>query len=414
METTTPMNMMMQEEDGSRLGLMSLLASKNRDYLLPPTTGTQVKISDLEGKVIGIYFSANWYEPCQKFTVVLANAYEQLKNYDPGFEVVFVSSDEDLDSFNNYRASMPWLSIPFSDLDTKQALNRRFDIESMPCLIILQPNDIHEDSTIQDGVDLISRYGIQAYPFTRKKLDELLLQEKNKHENQSLKDLLTNHDKDFLMANSIPDSLPEVVPTASLSGKTLGLYFSAQWCSPAKKFTPKLASIYEKINQNSTPNNETGFEIVFVSSDHDQTTFDSYFNTMPWLALPFGDPNIKRLAKYFDVKDIPSLVILGPDGKTVTKHGRNLVNLYEESAYPFTRGRIELLEREMDEEGSKLPKVEYHFGHSHELMLVSEGNGGGPFICCDCEEQGAGWAYQCMECGYEVHPKCVRAVDHGI
>lgn len=131
---------------------------------------------------------------------------------------------------------------------------------------------------------------------------------------------------------------------------------------------------------------------------------------MPWLALPFNDANIENLTKHFDIQWIPSLIILGPDGKTVTKKGRNLINLYQENAYPFTEAQMVLLEQQMDEEAKSLPKSQYHAGHHHELMLVSEGNGGGPYICCDCEEQGLGWAYQCIECGYEVHPKCVKPV----
>ncbi|CAA0831075.1 Probable nucleoredoxin 1 [Striga hermonthica] len=367
----------------------------------------QVKISDVEGKIVAVYFSANWCLPCHQFTKALTNAYEQLK--DRGFEIVFVSSDEDQCAFDEYRALMPWPAIPFSDMGTKRALSRKFDVESIPCLVILEP-DGDKDSTIVDGVDLIYQYGAQAYPFTKDRLDELMRLEKEKHENQTLHDLLTNRERDFLLSNSNPKQ----VPVTSLTGKTIGLYFSAQWCSPAMKFTPKLASIYRKINQETGLMNGTkSFEIVLVSSDHSQTCFDSYFGTMPWLALPYGDPNIKKLAKYFDVRGIPSLVILGTDGKTVTKSGRNLVNLYLEKAYPFTGDRIELLTRQADEEAKKLPESEYHSGHQHELTLVSEGNGGGRFICCDCEEQGAGWAYQCIGCGYEVHPKCVRTVCKG-
>lgn len=202
-------------------------------------------------------------------------------------------------------------------------------------------------------------------------------------------------------------------PIASLIGKTIGLYFSAQWCVPCVKFIPKLISSYHKIKQMVADNQGEDFEIVFVSSDRDQESFDSYFNSMPWLALPFGDPNIKNLAKHFDVKGIPCLVILGPDGKTVTRQGRNLINLYQENAYPFTEAKLELLEKQMDEEAKDLPRSVSHARHRHELNLVSEGNGGGPFICCDCDEQGTAWVYQCLECGYEVHPKCVRvdAVD---
>ncbi|KAL2468207.1 putative nucleoredoxin 2 [Forsythia ovata] len=104
-------------------------------------------------------------------------------------------------------------------------------------------------------------------------------------------------------------------PVASLTGKTVGLFFSAQWCLPGVKFTPKLVSIYRKIKQELAVKGGEDFDIVFVSSDYDQTTFDSYFQTMPWLALPFGDPAIKNLAKYFDIRGIPSLVILGPGRK---------------------------------------------------------------------------------------------------
>ncbi|BFG17585.1 hypothetical protein CerSpe_038590 [Prunus speciosa] len=379
----------------------SLLASKDRDFLLSPT-GNQVKVCDLEGKIIGLYFSANWYPPCWNFNQVLVGIYEQLKSSGSNFEIVYISSDEDADAFNIYHACMPWLAIPFSDLDTKKALNRRFDIEGIPSLVILQPNDNKDEATLRDGVELIYRYGVEAFPFTKQKLEELQDEERTRHENQTLTNLLTNHDRDYLLGHPTP----EQVPVTSLVGKTIGLYFSAHWCRPCVNFTPRLISINQKIKEQMLVDGED-FEIVFVSSDRDQASFDSYFDTMPWLALPFGDPNIKQLVKHFDVKGIPCLVILGPDGKTVTKQGRNLINLYQENAYPFTEAKLELLEKKMDEEAKSLPRSVYHGGHRHELNLVSEGNGGGPFICCDCDEQGSGWAYQCLECGYEVHPKCV-------
>uniref|UniRef100_A0A6N2LD06 protein-disulfide reductase n=1 Tax=Salix viminalis TaxID=40686 RepID=A0A6N2LD06_SALVM len=291
---------------GSRFS--SLLASKDRDYLLSQDGSTQVKVSDLEGKVLGLYFSANWYAPCRSFTTqVLIGAYQDLKSNGSNFEIVFVSSDEDVDAFNNYRANMPWLSIPFSDLETKKALNNKFDVEAIPCLVILQPKDSKDEATLRDGVELLDRFGVQAFPFTKERLEELKLEEKEKHERQTLNNLLTNHNRGYLLGH------PE--PT---------------------QFTPKLISIYQKIKQMlAHQGNDDDFEIVFVSSDRDQAEFDSYFNSMPWLALPFGDPAIKTLAKYFDVKGIPCLVILGPDGKTVSKHGRNLITSVPRKCVPF-------------------------------------------------------------------------------
>lgn len=383
-----------------------LLASATRDFLLSPT-GNQVKVSDLEGKVVGLYFSANWYLPCRQFTPILADIYKQLKDCGAQFEVVFVSSDEDNDAYNNYRANMPWLAIPFTDLESKKSLNRQFDIEGIPSLVVLQP-DGNDNTGQRDGVELIYRYGVRAFPFTERRLEELEKEEKEKHERQTIANLLKNHARDYLLSHPSPKQ----VSVDSLVGKTVGLYFSAQWCLPCLKFTPKLISVYQNIKQTlGEAKSDENFEIVLVSSDRDRAAFESYFATMPWLALPFGDQTIKLLTKYFDIQAIPWLVILGPDGKTITRQGRNLINLHLERAYPFTQAQLKSLEQQLDEEAKDLPRIEFHEGHHHELTLVSEGTGGGPFICCACDEQGYGWAYQCIECGYEVHPNCVKAVN---
>lgn len=318
-----------------------------------------------------------------------------------------MSSDEDLSAFNEHRASMPWLSVPFSDLETRRSLSRMFNIEGIPSLVLLQSNkdkdkdegDYHNVAALRDGVEVIYRYGIQAFPFSRERLGELQKEEKEREENQTLLSLLSSYHRDCLLTHP---SLHQV-SMASLEGKTIGLYFSAQWCLPCVKFTPKLVSIYQKMKQKL----QVDFEIVFISSDLNQELFESYFRTMPWLAIPFADHTIKSLAKHFDVQVIPSLVILGPDGKTVTKQGRNLINLYQENAYPFTKERLELLERQRDEEAKNLPTFAFHLDHHHELNLVSQG----PFICCACDEQGSCWTYQCLDCGYEVHPKCVQPIE---
>ena len=164
----------------------------------------QVKICDLDGKVIGLYFGANWYPPCWNFTQALDGVYEQLKSSGCNFEIVYVSSDEDADAFNDYHARMPWLAIPFSDLETKKALNRKFDVEGIPCLVILQPNDNKDDATLRDGVELIYRYGVRAFPFTKERLQRLQEEEREKHEKQTLISLLTNHDKDYLLGHPRP------------------------------------------------------------------------------------------------------------------------------------------------------------------------------------------------------------------
>lgn len=49
----------------------------------------------------------------------------------------------------------------------------------------------------------------------------------------------------------------------------------------------------------------TDFEIVFVSSDRDEPSFNEYYSEMPWLALPYSERKAKgALSSMFDVSGI--------------------------------------------------------------------------------------------------------------
>ena len=110
----------------------------------------------------------------------------------------------------------------------------------------------------------------------------------------------------------------------ALAGKkVVGLYFSAHWCPPCRQFTPKLGEWYEKDLK------AKGLEIIFVSSDKDEDSFNSYFQSQaPWLALPYAARDLKaKLSKKFKVSGIPSFVLLdGETGETITTDGREAVS----------------------------------------------------------------------------------------
>merc|ERR1712072_1280543 len=104
-----------------------------------------------------------------------------------------------------------------------------------------------------------------------------------------------------------------------LQGKPIGLYFSAHWCPPCRGFTPKLAQFYKDGLKDK-------MEIVFVSSDRDQASFNEYFNEMPWLAMPFEKRAEKDdLSDAFGISGIPSLVVLSTDLTLITSEGRRHV-----------------------------------------------------------------------------------------
>ena len=78
--------------------------------------------------------------------------------------------------------------------------------------------------------------------------------------------------------------------------KLIGVYFSAHWCPPCRNFTPKLVEFYNKANEK-----EKVFEVIFVTSDRDETSFKEYFEKMPWLALDFNDPRRAEIKKLHNV-----------------------------------------------------------------------------------------------------------------
>ena len=75
------------------------------------------------------------------------------------------------------------------------------------------------------------------------------------------------------------------VPIAHLSSaEVIGIYFSAHWCGPCRKFTPVLSKTFNEIKAAGKR-----FEIVFVSSDRDEASMRAYFADMPWLCLSWED-----------------------------------------------------------------------------------------------------------------------------
>jgi nucleoredoxin len=91
----------------------------------------------LNGKIVGVYFSAHWCPPCQGFTPELVKFYNDLKSKGVDFEIVFVSSDKDDESFTSYSSSMPWYSLPFSERSLKNKLSSNFSVNGIPSLVWL-------------------------------------------------------------------------------------------------------------------------------------------------------------------------------------------------------------------------------------------------------------------------------------
>ena len=100
-----------------------------------------------EPKFIGIYFGAHWAPPCRRFTKKLTEVYNTLNSEKKAFEVIFVSSDGNLDHFKANLAPMPWTAVQYEEKATKDKLTQKYGVVQIPSLIILdeQGNTISTD-----------------------------------------------------------------------------------------------------------------------------------------------------------------------------------------------------------------------------------------------------------------------------
>nr|GMD60011.1 probable nucleoredoxin 1 [Ipomoea batatas] len=270
----------MAEQNGDAHDLRSILCSSDRDFLIR-NTGDQVKVDDLKGKKIGIYFSTSWcadgkkvpvegktvglyfsvatYGGCSNFTPKLREVYQELKEKNANFEIVMIPLDDDEESFKKAFESLPWFSVPLGDRSCEK-LVRYFELSSLPTLVIIGPNG----KTLQSNVaEAVEEHGALVYPFTPEKFAEVEEIEKAKKEKQTLESILVKGEADFVIGK---DGVK--IPVSDLVGKNILLYFSAH-------------------------------------CDRDQSSFDEFFSKMPWLAIPFGDDRKGSLSRLFKVRGIP-------------------------------------------------------------------------------------------------------------
>jgi|GEM_PF-883872 len=100
-------------------------------------SGREVDISQaLQGKMVGVYFSASWCGPCRNFTPQLVKFYKRTAAKE-NLEIVFVSLDRTEADMMNYmkKYSMPWLAVPFNDPSGKK-LKNELNIHGIPALVI--------------------------------------------------------------------------------------------------------------------------------------------------------------------------------------------------------------------------------------------------------------------------------------
>eukprot|EP00316_Scyphosphaera_apsteinii_P002010 CAMPEP_0119325026 /NCGR_PEP_ID=MMETSP1333-20130426/64798_1 /TAXON_ID=418940 /ORGANISM="Scyphosphaera apsteinii, Strain RCC1455" /LENGTH=297 /DNA_ID=CAMNT_0007332889 /DNA_START=75 /DNA_END=965 /DNA_ORIENTATION=+ len=120
---------------------------------------------------------------------------------------------------------------------------------------------------------------------------------------------------------------PPIPHRDALGGRLVLVYFTAGWCGPCRRFSPKLLHLYSYLKgkgdadgaRGGESDGEAAFEVMMVSWDGSEEARRAYANAMrmPWLALPLAaDELASELSLRYNVKHIPTLVVLELDAES--------------------------------------------------------------------------------------------------
>ena len=294
---------------------MSAYASIFGETLL--SKNGEVPVSSLDDKYVGVYFSAHWCGNCRQFTPKLRKVYLDLKKQNAPFEVVFCSADKDLKGFQEYFGSMPWLAVPFENDAVKQNLNSLFEVSGIPRFVMLSPEGVINPNARGDVESQP-----EAFPWKQPTPRELIAP--------------------YIVKGS------EAVGESALDNKVYGLYFSAHWCGPCKRFTPQLIETYNQLQAAGKD-----FEVVFCSLDNDEGEYKEYYDSMPWCSIGYQCPILNKLKEQLGVEGIPALILFDSEGNVITGDGRNAIESTGAEGYPWMPAALKDLNQEPDDINEK-------------------------------------------------------------
>ncbi|MCS7063398.1 MAG: thioredoxin-like domain-containing protein [Methylacidiphilales bacterium] len=97
----------------------------------------------------------------------------------------------------------------------------------------------------------------------------------------------------------------------------IAVYFSASWCGPCVRFTPKLVAMYNSL----TETQRKKFELIFISRDYGEEATENYMMKykMPWPAIRWDDVDDRKKNPFlaFASSGIPHLVLINAEGEIV-------------------------------------------------------------------------------------------------
>ena len=135
--------------------------------VLPKTLffkGKDIDTNELFSKtpLVGLYFGAKWCPPCQGFNPVLKNLYKKINEKEKVLEIIYCSSDEDVEDYVDFLKNSNWPAISYND-DKLEEVGEVYGIEDIPQLIVFNSKGKLVDLNGRKAIQKNGINGIKAW-----------------------------------------------------------------------------------------------------------------------------------------------------------------------------------------------------------------------------------------------------------
>ena len=123
----------------------------------------------LDGKCLGgneivlVLFAAEKYPPCEGFIEKLGKIYNEENRFGKVFEVIFISLDDNLQSFESTIKCMPWLIVPFKKQQRIKRILSKYRIEYVPTLLLIDRNGEVILRNCKDDIDRLDNNAVEFW-----------------------------------------------------------------------------------------------------------------------------------------------------------------------------------------------------------------------------------------------------------
>jgi thiol-disulfide isomerase/thioredoxin len=109
----------------------------------------------------------------------------------------------------------------------------------------------------------------------------------------------------------------KAIDLSKLRGKVVLVDFWATWCPPCREEVPNVVAAYQKYH-------DKGFEILGISLDQDKDALLAFTKEhgMVWPQYFDGKGWDNDISKGFGIEEVPTMWLVGKDGKLITTDAR--------------------------------------------------------------------------------------------